>query len=243
MKIFIKASTYHQDMVYEDQRTLQEVWKKTVVSKDDFIPPNPPKHWPLPDNVSTFLDAGCGSGSYVAYASKRGITAVGLDIVPEAMKKAQKSCNGHFIIGDVRDLPFDDEYFDYVLSYGVVEHFEETDRAVREIYRVLKPNGTAVISVPGKITLHYITKIIGMARGTWTLGYEKYYSPREFKRLVEKENFKVVEMKIMETGAFDFPNHPKIAKLIGLTDMPLIKLKLGGRFIFLRCKKNLAGSK
>lgn len=225
-------------MAYEDQRTLQEVWKKTIVSKDDVIKPNSPKHWPLPEEVSTFLDAGCGRGSYVAYASNRGITAVGLDIVPEAMKKAQKNCNGNFILGDVRDLPFDDEFFDYVLSYGVVEHFDETDRAIREIYRVLKPDGTAIISVPGKITLHYITKILGMARGTWTLGYEKSYSPREFKKLIEKENFKVVEMKIMETGVYDFPNHPNVAKLIAITDRPLIKLKLGGRFIFTRCKKN-----
>ena len=115
---------YQHDMTYEDQKTLQEVWIKEVVSEDDFIKPNPPKHWPLPADVSTFLDAGCGRGSYVAYASERGITAVGLDIVPDAIKKAQKLCSGYFILGDVRDLPFSNEYFDYVLSYGVVEHFD-----------------------------------------------------------------------------------------------------------------------
>lgn len=230
-------------MVYKDQKSLQDVWKKIIVPKKDIVNPSPPKYWPLPDNISTFLDAGCGGGSYVVFANNQGMKAIGIDIVSEAMKIAQMSCNGDFVVGDVRALPFKDGYFDYILSYGVVEHFKETDKALSEIYRVLKSDGTAVISVPGLITLHWVTKLLSKTVGKWDCGYEKAFTPKGFRRLLENENFVVVEMKIIETGDADFPNYPIVAIFISFFDRAFIRIELGGRFIFAKCRKNVERNK
>ncbi len=226
-------------MAYEDQNHLAEVWRKYVGSADDVLKPRPPKYWSLPENISTFLDAGCGRGSYVAFASSKGARAIGIDIVSGGMKIAKKNSTGEFLVGDVRALPIKDDYFDYVVSYGVVEHFKETDKALREIFRVLKPGGTAVISVPGLITLHWLTKTFSKAVGTWGCGYERSFTPWGFKKMLENENLKVVDVKIAETGIFDFPKYPSLAKFIGFFDRPLARSKLGGRFIFAKCQKGL----
>jgi SAM-dependent methyltransferase len=224
-------------MGYKDETSLQEVWKQHVFSEEGIAGTAPPRIWALDQGISSFLDAGCGRGTYVAYAAEQGIYAVGIDIVPEAMRMAQKTGMGHFVLGDVRALPFEDNYFDYIISYGVVEHFDETDLAVREMFRVLKPGGTAVISVPGIITLHWLSKIFGMAAGTWGCGYEKGFTPWGFRKVLEKENFSIEDMRITETGIWDFPNHPKLAGFVAAIDRGLGRARLGGRFIFTKCTK------
>ncbi len=230
-------------MVYKDQKSLQDVWKKIIVPKKDVVNPSPPRYWPLPDNISTFLDAGCGGGSYVVFASDQGMKAIGIDIVPEAMKIAQMGSNGDFVVGDVRALPFKNGYFDYILSYGVVEHFKETNKALSEIYRVLKSDGTAVISVPGLITLHWVTKLLSKAVGKWDLGYEKAFTPKGFRRLLKNENFTIKEMKMLETGDADFPNFPIVARFISFFDRAFIRTEFGGRFIYAKCRKNMVSIK
>jgi len=53
---------------------------------------------------------------------------------------------------------FKKEIFDFVFCNGIIEHFPETEKAIREIYRVLKPKGKALISVPCKISFLFLLK-------------------------------------------------------------------------------------
>ncbi|MEK7108838.1 MAG: methyltransferase domain-containing protein [Patescibacteria group bacterium] len=52
------------------------------------------------------------------------------------------------IVGDVHDLPFEDGSIDSVICIAVLEHVEEPQKAVREIYRALKPGGMAMFQAP-----------------------------------------------------------------------------------------------
>lgn len=52
------------------------------------------------------------------------------------------------IVGDIHDLPFSDNSVDAIICIAVLEHVEEPQRAVREIYRVLKPGGYAYLYAP-----------------------------------------------------------------------------------------------
>lgn len=52
------------------------------------------------------------------------------------------------IVGDIHDLPFPDNSVDAIICIAVLEHVEEPQRAVREIYRVLKPGGYAYLYAP-----------------------------------------------------------------------------------------------
>lgn len=76
---------------------------------------------------NTLLDVGCGKGRYVEWAKKAGIEAEGLDIA-----------SGYGINGDVCDMPFDDNSFDVVTAFDVLEHLREGDlhRGLLEMARV-----------------------------------------------------------------------------------------------------------
>ena len=76
---------------------------------------------------------------------------------------------------------------------GTIEHFDDSDVAVREIYRVLKPGGTAIIGVPNKLDpflrplmVHLMNKL-----GAYSYGMEKSFTPGGLRRLLEAEGFAV----------------------------------------------------
>jgi SAM-dependent methyltransferase len=97
-------------------------------------------------------------------------------------------------VGDVRDLPFRDASFDAVYSMGTIEHFDETERAVREIARVLKPGGRAIVGVPNRCDpfLRPLLATLLQAVGLYAYGYEKSYSRRALKQMLEKAGLEVV---------------------------------------------------
>lgn len=65
-----------------------------------------------------------------------------------------KSGPGVHIVADCREMPVGDESFDAVLFGSTIEHVEQPERALAEIRRVLKPDGFAVMSAPGKYPYH-----------------------------------------------------------------------------------------
>ncbi|MBT4192079.1 MAG: class I SAM-dependent methyltransferase [Candidatus Diapherotrites archaeon] len=58
------------------------------------------------------------------------------------------------VVADVRKLPFKKNEFDYVLCFSVLEHVFETEKALSEMHRCLKKNGTLIVSVPFLYPLH-----------------------------------------------------------------------------------------
>ena len=84
------------------------------------------------------LDDGCGSGRYSIALKKLGAKKViGLD----KGKGKKLKCEGvEFVNGNVLNLPFKNNTFDFVFCNGVLHHTNNTKQGIREIYRVLKPN-------------------------------------------------------------------------------------------------------
>lgn len=96
------------------------------------------------------LEAGCGLGQWVRFFSMKDFEAVGLDNCTDAIEIARNSFpQSNFILGDVCRMSFPDDYFDAVVSYGVLEHFEEgAEEPLHEHMRVLKPGGYLIVTVP-----------------------------------------------------------------------------------------------
>jgi 2-polyprenyl-3-methyl-5-hydroxy-6-metoxy-1,4-benzoquinol methylase len=97
------------------------------------------------------LDAGCGIGYGAAILARAGAAAVtGTDIAEQVVEVARGTApeGVSFAIGDVRDLPFDDDSFDLVVCFEVIEHVEEQDRCLDELRRVLDRGGVLVVSSP-----------------------------------------------------------------------------------------------
>jgi len=98
----------------------------------------------LPPN-GRVLDAGCGSGRDAELFRKLGFAVVGIDITANLIVKARRSYPAvDFQMGDLLYLDFDDSTFDGVWAHASLVHFEterQTDQAIAEVVRVLKPNG------------------------------------------------------------------------------------------------------
>ena len=98
------------------------------------------------------LDAACGTGYGSALMARKGAEHVtGLDKSQKAIAYSAKHyslSNSHFIKSDALIMPFDDNQFDLVVSYETIEHLENHDQFLKEIKRILNPDGFCIISTP-----------------------------------------------------------------------------------------------
>ena len=100
------------------------------------------------------LDAGCGTGNLTIRLAdqQRQVTAIDFSegMVKTAREKTKQYENVTVASGNITDLDFPDESFDAVTSVNVLFNIEHPEMAIREMSRVLKPNGKLVISSPLK---------------------------------------------------------------------------------------------
>ena len=98
------------------------------------------------------LEIGVGMGADYLEWLKAGAQATGVDLSSNSLERARRRCelagfNPDLRISDAEHLPFPDNTFDIVYSYGVMHHSPDTAQCVREAWRVLKPGGEARIMV------------------------------------------------------------------------------------------------
>jgi SAM-dependent methyltransferase len=152
------------------------------------------------------------------------ISAPTVDLAREAFAALPSVAPFGAVVADVRDLPFRNDSFDAVYSMGTIEHFDETERAIAEIARVLKPGGPAIVGVPNRHDpfLRPLLAMILQAVGLYGYGYEKSYSRRGLRRLLEDAGLEVVaETAIMFIPGWlrmlDLACHSWCRPLSGLT--------------------------
>jgi len=96
------------------------------------------------------LEIGCGVGLDAYTLAQRGLKVTAVDLtyigVATARQRFQRNqVAGNFAAGNAEHLPFRDNSFDYVYSFGVLHHAADTAKTIEEVYRVLKPGGEARI--------------------------------------------------------------------------------------------------
>jgi ubiquinone/menaquinone biosynthesis C-methylase UbiE len=118
----------------------------------------------LEPHIATFADFPCGKErdvleigvgmgcDHVRWAQSEPRSLSGVDLTERAIAITADHLEGlglssQLQTADAEDLPFPDASFDVVYSYGVLHHTPDTPKAVREVYRVLRPNGVAKIMI------------------------------------------------------------------------------------------------
>ena len=115
------------------------------------------------NNNGKILDCGCGNGSFTKQLAERaGTTQVyGVEFIEESAKAAENKGIEVYRANLNEGLPMiKDNTFDLVHANQVIEHLFETDLFIREVYRVLKSGGYAIISTPNLASLHGIVSLL-----------------------------------------------------------------------------------
>jgi len=159
--------------------------------------------------VGKILDTGCGNGRHVLFFAEQGFDVYGLDISKEAVEIARgwlnsRSLKAHLEIGSITRLPFEDNFFDVVVSCEVLDHvkFAEAKEAMQEIRRVSTQGAYFYVTLRS-------TRDSECGRGqeveknTFVLqeGYEKgfmqhFFELEEIKELLE--GFKIFDIECHE---------------------------------------------
>ncbi|MCE9646616.1 MAG: class I SAM-dependent methyltransferase [Chloroflexi bacterium] len=163
------------------------------------------------------LENGCGVGMYVEKLTGLGSRVIGLEFDRE--RAAEAKVNSDEIINAAGEfIPLPSSTFDLILSHEVIEHVQDDRAAVREMVRVLKPGGRAVIFCPNR---GYPFETHGIFwKGRYYFGnklfvnylprglrnklapHVRVYSRRDMQRLFESLPVKFIERTVI-FGAYD----------------------------------------
>lgn len=191
--------------------------------------------WVNPQDGDLILDMPCGRGFYLnmfRYVSK--CRLIGGDLDWDVLLKAQKNVEGlpdiHLNHASIYALPYADNTFDAVILSEILEHLDDDMAGLREAYRVLKPNGVVVITVPNadypflwdpiNRTLQHLFKTHirkGILAGIWA-NHVRLYTREELR-----QNTACAGFIIEEERAFTHHSFPFIHNLVYGIGKPLLE--------------------
>jgi len=148
------------------------------------------------------LDIGCSIGHFLKIAEDRGWEPYGLEL----NKKAAKYARDKFKLKNIHekmleDAKFPKDYFSAAGLWGVLEHVLHPDRVLEDLYKVLKPGGVVVISIPnaGSLVARILREETSCFDGVVHLWF---YTQKTLTKLLEKKGYKILNIS-SEQPEFD----------------------------------------
>jgi ubiquinone/menaquinone biosynthesis C-methylase UbiE len=152
------------------------------------------------------LEIGCGLGTDLLQFARGGAQVTGIDLTPASIELVKKRFALYGLpvraqVADAERLPFSDNSYDAVYSFGVLHHTPNTQKSIDEVYRVLKPGGRIIIMLYHRRSHHVqlgsvyarFAKKVRTGSGTaedWVRIYDgegnplgKAYTRREVRRM------------------------------------------------------------
>lgn len=132
-----------------------------------------------------FLDVGCGTALITRFLPGE---TVGVDLNLRNLQKAQRYApKARFVLCDAEGaLPLRDHSFDVAVCTEMLEHLLDPHEAIREVHRVLKPEGILVGSVPGRTPIWKLRWMSSSRHAFSEEPYHRHYSREEVKTLLSR---------------------------------------------------------
>jgi len=202
----------------------------------------------LKPRAKEVLEIGCGLGKDLMEFAKNGAIVTGTDLTENAVSMTKRRFNlfnmkAEVYVDDAEKLLHTKKKFDIVYSNGVLHHTPDIQKSIDNVYRVLKPNGKAVIMLYAKGFHYYYCLILKkwllelnflkMSKQQCVNKYTefkgnspltKYYTIKEIHKIFRK--FSSIKIRKYELGA-------KLERLIPLFLVPFVERKLGHHHIII----------
>lgn len=181
----IVRKQYNQLAAIYDQR-----WKSYIANTLSFL-----KTWAEISPTDTILDVACGTGEFEQllldeYSLQQ---IVGVDISEKMLAIAKQKCIAYpqasFQIASASNLPFDNDSFDVIVSANSFHYFDDPLAALKEMRRVLKPDGKVIILDWCRDYL--FCQICDVILQVFDPAHQQCYTQNEFHRLLEDADFTI----------------------------------------------------
>lgn len=171
---------------------LQRIWHTGKLNfAISFIPPSPTK----------ILDVGCASGWFLSKLKQnyKKADCYGVDVYREAIAYGKKKYkNLHLKVGDAHKLPFNSSTFDVIVCCEVVEHVLNPLAVLKEIKRVLKKDGVAIIEMDSGNFLFTLVWYFWthFRHGVWEHAHIQTLNAKKLEGMILKSGLKIKKRKI-----------------------------------------------
>jgi hypothetical protein len=203
-------------------------FKDTIGELTEYPVPEIPIGLAGPENL--LLDIGCGWGRWLAAACRKNYIPVGIDLRLEFCETARKVVrdnggNAYTVVADLQQLPFQNNIFDVVWSFSVIQHthYNRLISCLEQIERILKFKGYCFLEFPNKKGFR---NRFGPAASSNNMDFDswdvRYYSPGEYRGIFTRffDNFEFYNHSALGIGIL--PGDLKYAK--GMRNKAIIAL-------------------
>lgn len=155
----------------------------------------------LKEKLGNILDIGCGRGDFSSLFVKLGWKVYGIDLDSILINEARNKGLIAYIHEVSTGLPFEDNFFDCIFAGEIIEHLIDTDFFIKEIFRVLRKNGCAIITTPNLVSFENRLRILLGIYPIWVNyrlegpGHMRAYTPKTLKKQLSQHGFIIEEHK------------------------------------------------
>lgn len=153
------------------------------------------------------LDLGCYDGRDSVLFKKQGNEVYGVDKTKSALAKAKKlGIKTYHLDIEKQPWPFKKEFFDVMIAGEIIEHLVDTDRFLKNIYRILKSNGVLILTTPNLASLgRRLLLLLGKnpyievskhkeVNGFPPVGHVRYFVKETLQKLLAYHGFVIEEL-------------------------------------------------
>lgn len=135
----------------EEDRYNEQDWMKNIFFNEDL-------------SGKKILEIGFGQGTDLIQFAKKGAECFGIDLTQKHCNLAKSNFKlrggggykAHLVMADASKLPFKNNFFDIIYSFGVLHHTPDIDKCLEEAFRVLKDNGSIIITIYHRYSAFYL---------------------------------------------------------------------------------------
>jgi ubiquinone/menaquinone biosynthesis C-methylase UbiE len=127
-------------------------------------------HVPIVANFPAYrgkevLEIGCSIATDGLEFARAGANYTGVDLTPHSIELAEErfrifNVPGNFVVANAEELPFPDNSFDHIYSFGVIHHAPHPEKIAAQMHRVLRPGGTFTVMLYNRNSINYYAEIM-----------------------------------------------------------------------------------